>query len=967
MDSFLNEIVNIISNKYKDYQNITIVFPSRRAGLYFKNYISKIIQYPCWGFEILSLTDFMSKYSDLEIKESSVLIWELYDIYKKYFPAETPDSFLYWGNIIINDFDIIDKYLVEDTKIFKAIRDWKEIEEMFPTELPEEYETFWKSIKDFNSVQKESFLKTWEVLGKIYKDFTTILKSKKIAYEGLAFRELYNSLISGTKINREKIIFAGFYSFSKSEEEIISYLLKNSNAELYFDLDNYYLEDNDNEAGKSLRKSINKFKYVIEKNKLEQKDYIFLIDSKSLINENKKINIIGAPLQAGMAKVLGNLLSDLIKNDNENILYENLNNTAIILPDESILLQVLYSIPEEIKDFNVTVGFPFKDTSLYSLLLLIQDLHNNSIKKDDKILFHYSDIERILLHPYIRFSDIAIVFRILNTIYNKNIVYTSLLYSEEFKAIFDNINDDSIEIIKKVFTGLGENTIEIYNYLKNIILSIAKRIENSKDEYYKKFQFEYLYYFYNELEKLFKLISKYNINLSINNAFKVIMTICGKMHIPFTGEPIKGLQIMGIFESRNLDFENVYILSLNEGVFPSSGYENSFIPYNLRKAFGLPTYEDKSAIEAYLFYRLLQRAKNVNLLYDTEINNNIKGKSRYIYQIEKDIFKSHKGLNNKIFSFKLPYTKPIKIEIKKTEDLIQTSMNFPHLSPSAIITYIECKLKFYFERIINLEEIKTPAETLDEVTIGSIFHKIMELIYKDYIGKTISKKIIEKLKGDFDTLYEDLFYEAIDKISYERKTNINFEHSEKNKFLKYVIKDFVKNALEADKNFDFPIEIYALESIVEAPIDIKISNAVSKRIILKGIIDRIDKIDNKFRIVDYKTGYSHFLNFSPNNKDGFFEKIFSDTKYKDSFQIFFYLYISLSKLTENEFTGAILYPREKKSKYVEIEKITKNDLLIFEEYLIKLLNEIYNLEIPFSQTEDEKKCEYCPYKHLCYR
>lgn len=974
MNSFLDEISKSVVNKYKEYHNITVIFPSRRAGLFFKKNFSKYIKIPLWSPEVLSLTDFITKHSELEVKDSLTLIFELYNVYIKYFPEESFDNFIHWGEIIINDFDIIDKYLADAKQVFKSIKNWKELEDRFPPEIPEEYKIFWKSVIDLDTSEKKSFVKTWEILEKIYNEYILILKSKKIAYEGLALRELHNNLLSGKEIKKEKIIFAGFYAFSKSEEEIISYLIQKGKVEIYFDVDNFYIENKNQEAGHHIRNSIERFKNVIKKNNLKEEDYLFIVDANSLFSKNKEIFIIGAPLQVGISKAVGSTLKDLMEKDSfilkDKNLNELLNNLVIILPDESILLQVLYSLPDEIKEFNVSVGFPFKDTSLFSLLLLIKDLYENSIKVEKKILFHYADIQRILLHPYIRFIDVDLIFKIINTINLKNIIYSSVIYDMELKEILEE-NNEALEVIRNIFSTLNDDIEKAIEYIKSLILTITKRIEKSKDEYYKKFQFEYIFYFYKEFEKLTLLISKYKTKLRVNTLFKILISIYKKLYIPFSGEPVKGMQIMGLLESRNLDFENVFVLSMNEGIVPSTGFEYSFIPYNLRKSFKLPTFEDNNSIEAYFFYRLIQRAKNIFLFYDTEVSNYSKEKSRFLLQIEKDVYKFHKKITNKILSLKTPAVKILPITINKNEEVLSLLLNLEHISPTALITYLDCKLKFYLDRVLNLEEIKTPSEELEDATIGNIFHKIMELIYLPFKNQTVNKEDIETLlyKEFNKDKFDKLFNSAVKLIVEKTKRNIDFEYSSKNKLIKDVIKDFVKITLEKDKELT-SFKIIELEKQVELPFHIEIGCNKTKTISLKGIIDRIDLLNDIERIVDYKTGKKYFIEFNPDKTDEFFQKIFSFSKFKDSFQILFYSYIYSELKGKTNFSATIFYPKEQEYKYL-LKTVDRN---IEEEYykdfydnLISLIQEIYNPDVPFTQTEDEATCDYCIYKNICYR
>ena len=700
MKSFLENICDYILIKHKEIiSDICVIFPSRRAGLYFKNILGSKIEIPIWSPSVYSIEDFIEEFSSYSFADNFKLLFELYSVYNDVIKNERAlhateidfinlevdesfDSFYQWGEMLLKDFDIIDKYLVDTNLLFKRIKDLKEIEESFPIELQESFKKFWGTLFDSKQTNvKKNFLKIWRVLGKVYLEFTARLKKNGICYPGMAYRKLYED--SGNIINNlkwKKIIFTGFNSLNPVEKNLMKVLVDKGVAEIYWDADDYYISDKYQEAGSFIRKNIKYF----------GKDEIKF--EKYLVSDTKIINAIGTSSTVGMAKYLGSELKEHFTNGDFKI-----EKTAIVLPDANLLLPVLYSIPDEIKSINITMGFPFKDTPLYSLINLLIDLQNNYVIENGKIRFHHSIVEKILLHPYVKFHDTSIVYRIINYMRNENKLYFDI---SDFKA-------DVPKILDVIFNRI-KNVGEVSNYFSNILDIISFRIDkdDSKDIDYKKFQLEFIYNFYTNYNRLNEVIKEKEVEMTFDTYWRILKEILQKISIPFTGEPLKGLQVMGLLETRALDFENVFILSANENVLPEGKTQNSFIPYSLRKALKMPTYEEDDSITAYYFYRLIQKAKNIFLIYDTDIGQNVKEKSRFILQIENELLHNNKNISyiNKIV---IPETYNIEkksIEILKTDGIMRKLMEIKHYSPTALKEYINCTLQFYFSRIAKIED-----------------------------------------------------------------------------------------------------------------------------------------------------------------------------------------------------------------------------------------------------------------------
>jgi len=955
MNSFLENICGKILTENSDLSGVCIVFPSRRAGLYFKSEIGKKSSSPVWSPSVFSIEDFVEELSGYTFADELQLLYELFSVYVDVYKnenqallpgddeyAESFDTFYPWGEMLLKDFDTVDKYLVDADVLFKRIRDLKEIEESFPIELQDAFKKFWGSLFDSgDSYIKENFLKIWQILGKIYSEFREVLKSRKICYEGMAHKELYSDLkTNGINVKWKKIIFAGFNSLSTSEKKIIGLLKEKGIAELYWDGDEYYIKDEKQEAGYFIRKNIKFF---------EQENYIF--DNLLAVNK-KNIFSVGASSAAGMVKAFGSELMKL--SSEENFKAEK---TAVIIPEENLLLPVLYSIPESVKNINVTMGLQLTDTPVFSLINLLRELQNNCIFDNGRYAFYHKDVEKILLHPYIKFTDAGDIFEILRFIRNKNILYYS----------FDIYNGKKPEMAEKIFRKISV-AAELDEYVKDIIDFIAYRTEADKsgDEEYKDFLLEYLYSFkrgFNRFSDVIKYLVK---EISTDTYWKFLSDVLKRMRIPFTGEPLKGLQIMGLLETRNIDYDNVFFLSVNEGVLPKGNSQNSFIPYSLRKVLRMPTYDDEDSITAYYFYRLLQKSKNVYLFYNTEIGNSVKEKSRYIYQIENELKQKNENINFKEKIY-IPDFSPVrkkKIEIPKNNDVFEKIKGIKNFSPSTISKYISCSLKFYFEKIAGVKEREEVEEYFDSRLVGNVLHKLLEQIYKPYEGKVINGKILEKISSDVFSDFGSVLEKAV--MACESAYVLK-EYGGKNLLFGRIILQLLKRVIENEKKL-VPFKIVSIEEEITDSVQISFEG-IKRNIGIYGRIDRIDEKDNIVKIIDYKTGSFDIRKKALDDPEKFFNRIFSNPDFKEYFQSFYYGYLSYKKKISQRI-NICLYPVKKlENGILNLSEsfVEENYFDIFEDYLKKLFEELYNKEIPFKQTDDETRCTYCPYSEFCYR
>ncbi|HRH66924.1 MAG TPA: PD-(D/E)XK nuclease family protein [Bacteroidia bacterium] len=941
MKTFIQKLTDeLIAEHGEDLSKIQFIFPTRRAGLFFRKELATRLTKPVWAPVIYSIQDFIAEFTVYTIPDPLTLRFELYKIYNKFFPGESFDKFYPWGDLLLRDFDDLDRYLADHEKVFSLISDIREIDQVFslPDEDMEKLRTFWKSFFDKDpSKLKTEFMNTWEHLGEIYRAFRISLTERSLAYEGMAIRELAERLSREgvpEPVSCDKIIFAGFYALSPAEEQIIQAFLKHGKAEIIWDADSYYADDPRQEAGTFLRDHSlvgDSFKW--------KEDYFSSLP--------RKIEIAGIPLQVGQAKYAGSLVAGLMKGKDFRP-----ERTVVVIPDENLLFPVLYALPEELEDINVTMGYPLHATPVFSLFESLIALQRNcALDKEKKDTFYYRDVLNILNHPYIRLID------------TKSIRDWMIRYEKDkrIRIPASNLVSEKAALFRLIFIRqeLVQNVFEWGRKILRLILESMKEQEFR----FHRLESEFVYQFYTQLHRLEEVIRDQEIDPGLETMWYLFREIIYSSKIPFTGEPLKGLQVMGFLETRVLDFDNVIILSVNEEVLPSSGNSPSFVPYSIRKAFGLPTYEEQHAVSAYHFYRLLQRATTIHLLYNTESKKVAGGeKSRFILQIEHELavrFSNNIRLTEKIISTGFSKEKILPIEINKSPAVLNIlkcylpnanlkSNYSSKFSASALNAYIACPLRFYFQYVVKLSEKEEPEEHMDAATLGKVLHKAMQLAYSDTVELT--KDGIEQIIKRSETILDQAIREEFEAAG---------ELEGKNILLKNVIHELIRKIFRADQK-ETPFRIYALEKEVKEEFSVN----ENQRVLLHGFIDRIDESSDGVRIVDYKTGKIGKKKFNE------IADLFREPAYKEQFQAMLYAYmvrnnysgrpIRSGLITLKDMSNGIFYLQQK-------EPFTTEQFNEFELQLRALIGGILNPDVPFSQTKDETRCKWCNFTELCNR
>jgi CRISPR/Cas system-associated exonuclease Cas4 (RecB family) len=945
---FLEEIAELVIDKYQDKtDNLTIVFPNRRAGLFFSKYLSSKISTPIWSPRIISIEDFIKDLSGLKSADKLELIYILYQVFTDLNKSkEDFDKFYFWGNVLLQDFDEVDKFLVDAGLLFKNLVHIKNLEndlDYLEDEQKALIKGFWSSFGEKLSRQQKGFLGIWDNLHETYRQFQEVLKARNMAYDGMIYRKVSEQLKNGElTVNKGKVIFAGFNALSKSEEEIISWFVKEGKGEAYWDADDYYLNDNKQEAGKYLREM--KYGNAILR-KSFRKSY-----GNAFTDSSKKVEVISVASEVGQAQEASHILESLNNKIDEN--------TAVILPNNTLLFPILHALPGNVDRLNITMGYPLDSSSMFGLLDALISLH---LKSENKDVFYFRNVLAVLKHPLLtRFQD-ETTTQIIQDIQKKNILWIP-------KGMLATDHD----LLTLLFKGVEPS---VANYLIDII----KYLTDEQDEEVER---EFAFQFYQLLNRLQEFIINHQLKLSLAAFQKLFRQLVQNERLPFEGEPLLGLQLMGILETRNLDFENIIVLSMNEGLIPPAPKNTSFIPHSIRKVFGLPVIDHQDAMYAYIFYRLVQRSKNIYFIYNASEETGKSGEvSRFVRQLEAetDIEMNHRNIASEVI-----VEDPNVISIEKNKEIMDQLINFTsrsgfqkRLTPTAINTYLDCRLKFYYKYVLGLKDQDEMAEEVNAMVFGNILHHVMERLYLPYDqdgNRQITNLELKEIRSRVNTEIKKEFAKQFG----SKEPNFVFEGQ--NVLAREIIKKMILKVLDYDQQ-RVPFEILGLEAnenkgfFFESEISV---NGSTLKVGLKGIIDRIEQKNGHVRIVDYKTG-----------KD---QKVFPDihslfdreigNRNKAVLQTFIYglLYFNSFKHQPDVPVQASLFNirdlfRSDFSPLIQIrEGRNRKDVsdirIYFEEFeleLKNLLEEIYNLEVPFSQTMDEKKCTYCAYLGLCNR
>jgi ATP-dependent helicase/nuclease subunit B len=915
MQSFLSKVVNQVLSTNNNISDVTLILPSKRSVLFLKKELKKQIKTTILLPKVLSIEEFIIQISEFDLIDNITLIFEFYKIYSDLTPVEKLDSFetfTKWASILLQDFNEIDSNLIDAQYILNYVTESKRIEkwnldEKDHTQLTQNYLNFFDQIKIY------------------YSKLFSHLKNKNIGYQGMLYRKAYentNKFI--TLHSNQKFVFAGFNALNKAEENIIHEFLLNDIADIYWDNDDFYSISN-NQAGKYFKLYKDNWNYY-------NSHSFKWIDNN--IDKNKNVFIYGAPQNISQIKKVGAILSDLSKNN-------SLKNSAVILGNEKLLPILLNSIPKEIKEVNITMGYELQNIPLANFFEFIFKLHLNKNKFESKNSFYYKDFINVIKHSILYnywSKDEAFNSKLHTLIYKKKTIFISPIEINEL--VHEGLK--LTEIFNILFGNWGNN---INTILKNFVF-IINYLGKSKN--LNTIEKEYLFRFNNVFQQLLNLNNDYGFINNLNTLHQLYKQILRKENLSFQGEPLKGLQIMGVLESRVLDFDNVIITSVNEGFLPMGGSQNSFIPFDIKIETDMPTYKEKDTIFAYHFYRLFHRAKNIYLLYNTETDDFGSGEqSRFITQL---LFaKENKYLENVTIKKNLVmpsiHSSPFFLkEVQKSDEVIDLlkKIALEGFSPSSLNLYIRNPIDFYTRKVLKLKEYKEVEETVAANTFGTIIHDTLENLYSPFIGNYLTLRNIEKIK---EKLEDEIIFQfknnCILKSISSGKNYLTFEIAKQFlfNFLNHEIKELQKNK---------KIKILALEKSLTHEYHFK---NFSLPIQLKGKIDRIDEVDGVLRIVDYKTGKVESNNLIIND----WEKLTSEESYSKSFQVLFYAYLysknkNLNFNTQNVESGIISF-KNLRSGFMKVNNSPINQQTI-DEFLIQLNNlflEIYDKKIPFTE------------------
>ena len=963
MIPFLQNVAHIYYKMHgQSISEYTFVFPNRRAGIFFQKYLAEIAQRPIFSPQILTVSELFANLSKYKLVDR---IDTLFVLYKEYIRIsnsdENFDDFLFWGEMILNDFDDVDKYLADARQLFRNIYDLKEIDAGF-TFLTEDQiaaiRRFWTSFYPLGaSEQKKDFLEMWEVLFELYTSLRSNLQNRGLAYEGMIFRDVAERALAKEDLGLPflNFVFVGLNAHSKAEETLLHYLQQLGVADFYFDYSSPLVKD-----------SCNKSSFFINQNRLLFPSK-YPLDAEEQTIEKPTIELVGIPSSVGQAKYVHTILKDLTT-DGVISKPEDALKTALVLPNENLMLPVLYSIPEEIEKINVTMGYNLSNSSVSGLMDHVFDTQRNIRAADGKTGFYFRFVLSVLSHKYILNIAGNEARELRRQIITNNRIVVSY---EELKI------HPLLELIFKPV----EHWTGISTYLKTILaqLQIALTSEktNNSEEKQKNvrsvdIEKEFIIEYYKTINKMEEALTQANVEMSIDTYFRLLKKLIAGISVPFVGEPLSGLQIMGILETRALDFENLIILSMNEGIFPQKKATNSFIPYSLRKAFGLPTYEHQDSIFAYHFYRLISRARRIFLLYDTRTEGLQTGEvSRYFYQL-KHLYYNSFEINEKLAVYQVSSVENQIISIRKEQHIIDKLNAFivgeRSLSASAINTYLDCPLQFYFSHIEQMQEEDEITESIEADTFGSIFHSVVEWMYSRFEGKLITSDLLHSIAKDNKLLtgmIERSFaknYFKNNELKAKKLTGQNFLTGE-------IIRKYVKQVLRTDARLSPFIYVQSEKRIKQ-----QYALPSGKIVSLKGFIDRIDEVNKHTRIIDYKTGKG-LLQYR--SMEQLFDKDAKDRP-KAVLQVFMYAHLYLMEFPEKIVNPGIYYLRNLfdehfnagvlyKPSFKETFKVDdfSNYREEFKLFFDLCLEEIFDPEVPFEQTTTGKACEWCNFACIC--
>ena len=1001
--TFLEYVAEDIIGKYgTDLSRIAVVFPNKRAALFLNEHLARIAGQPVWSPAYITISDLFRQHTDLKTADPIKLICDIHKSFTKCTGIdETLDHFYGWGQLLLADFDDIDKNMADADSIFCNLKDIHELDDIsyLDDEQKEMLARFFANFSDdIDSELKKRFLSLWSHFGDIYHDYNRRLTEQGIGYEGAIYRKVASEQTLHLKY--DKYLFVGFNLLQKVERVLFSRLMKEGKAKFYWDFDEYYMPSPSHNlttspshhlSGGALVSSAPTNLTTSPSQHLNLSDFPNELDNTdpdiyANMRRPKRIRFISSPTENAQARFAANWLL-------ENHRYRAGRKTAIVMCDESILLPIMHSLPPEADKVNITSGFPLAMTPVASLVMLLFDLYTLGLRKKGTALNpHY--LKKLIAHPYA---------------HHLQGVHLSQVHQP---------NSPSHHLT--ISTPHHLTTSTILHHIATLIKQVGIATKQEGDALTQ----ESVFRMFTILNRLATLADSGDLLVDNTTLRRLVSQLVSTSSIPFHGEPVIGVQIMGVLETRNIDFDNVLLLSCNEGNMPKGVNDSSFIPYSIRKAHGLTTIDNKVAIYSYYFHRLLQRARDITIAYNNSTDNGHTGEmSRFMLQL---LVESGQKIDHYSLTAKNQPTPLMPKPIEKDETALGKLQEMSRLSPSAINTYIRCKLAFYYQYIAHIKEPDPDPETIDNRMFGNIFHRAAYLIYKDITDRS---PLVEKTHIQAYLSNRTLLANVVDRaFEAEQCTpNNGLQIINREVIIQYITKllkidqqlcPFSILAMEEEAkvytslSFTIPSEGalvggYGIPAIPTQPTcsvgalkggalkggalvssaprtNAPRTSAPTKQynLTIGGIIDRLDILTDKqtgkprIRVVDYKTGNQPS---SPiKNIDEIFDPNNIRSKHSNYYlqAILYSLIVSRSKRwnpANHPVSPALLFIKQAPANHYDptllIDKHPISDVTVYEEeFLTKLkhtLADIYSPDTPFTPTDDRKKCELCPYRMLC--
>lgn len=979
MSPFLQQIADLFYSTYGAHvQRMAFVFPNRRAGLFFRKYLSHAAGRPLFSPAILTINGLFEQLSGMQPADHLQMLFLLYHIYiRRSASGESFDDFVHWGEMLLGDFDDVDKYLIDARQLFTNATHLHEFDKDLSYLKPEQVEAiraFWSVFRpdtEADDRNRRSFLGVWDILHDIYRDLRETLAAEGRGYEGMIARDVVERIRrdEACELPYSRVVFVGLNALTRAEEALMEELQKQGTADFYWDCGTMSaaeggvnrVMDKDNKASYFIRDYIRRFPSMLTLPPEEPNE--------------PEITLMGLPSRIGQAKQVHELLQQMadgrLQMDDEEAL-----RTAVVLPDEQLLIPVLNAIPHTVPHINITLGYPLTGTPVATLMADILALQKNiRTPLGRPAECYHREVTAILNHRYIRRAAADAAAAILRDITARNRIYIPTT---------DLARTPLLTLIFRPITSVEALSIYLIDILKGLNGLFPDRDEapDAPPVGMDALEREFTYTYYTTLTRMNGLIAESGIAMSIDTYTRLLTRLLETVSIPFRGEPLSGLQIMGVLETRVLDFDRLIILSMNEGLFPARGAAPSFIPYNLRRGFGLPTFEHRDSVWAYHFYRMIARARRVILLYDTRTDGfRTTGEvSRFVHQLR---YHYEVKLHEQTPTFAIASSRAPVLRIEKTGEVLSSLEKFLQagskhaLSPSTINNYIDCPLRFCLSTVMELQEEEEVTESVEHRLFGSILHRVMEDIYHPMHDATVTKAWLGSVIANRDAIkqkiaqaFAELFFH--DKEDMRPLTGQNLLTAE-------MIEKYVLQILRYDQRMA-PSFIY-VDSELQITSAFPLSDG--RRVNLKGYIDRIDEVGNALRVVDYKTGKKMDMNCKA--PAALFDS--ANTKRQSAImQVFTYAWMLhaegrtrslplrpsiyyVRNLFAPDFDPSIYAakPRGKKDDGLLIDDFVGQQLPAFESALRATLDALFDPRQPFVQTDRTDLCDYCAFRALCGR